>query len=112
MAAWHLAPDRLKIAARLHVALQDCVRGLDHCSYYTGADDECIIVTQPYDDCFESLKIGLRLGNKMAPEIIRATEWGFHFPDNAYLFILKFPHGYLEELEEYREKIKNGRRTL
>lgn len=76
----------------------------DHCTYYTGANDERVIVTQPYGDFFAHFQANLTLDDGVAPEIIVATEWAFYYPGRADLIILKFPDKYAEALKDFIQR--------
>jgi hypothetical protein len=109
MAAWRLTPDRRGMSGRVLTAIQayrtidgSPIAGFDHCTNYTGADDQRVTVTQPYDISCSILKSGLALNNDACPEIIDASEWAFYYPGRAKLFIIKFPNGYAEALEKFR----------
>jgi len=110
-AAWQLAPDRLRMASHLAAAIANHnteentrVEGLDHCSYYTGVNDQRVIVTQPYGNFMFELKQGLTLDNAMSPEVILATEWAFYYPGPFELIILKFPDNYAKALAAFKKR--------
>jgi len=110
-AAWQLAPDRLRMASHLAAAIANHnteenkrVEGLDHCSYYTGVNDQRVIVTQPYGNFMFELKQGLTLDNAMSPEVILATEWAFYYPGPFELIILKFPDNYARALAAFKKR--------
>ena len=115
MAGWQFVPDRLRMRAKLAKAIRlfrtkdnECVRGLDHCTYYTGANDQRIIVTQPYDASASEIVEDLTLHDGIRPEVIDATEWGFYYPDKAGLFILKFPFGFLKAMQDYEKALRRA----
>lgn len=103
VAAWGFGKDRLRLAVKLRDAIGLQVRGFDHCSFYTGHNDQRIIVTQPYGDFEQELRRSLTLGEGAAPEVVNATEWAFYYPGEAQLLILKFPPLYAKSLEKYCE---------
>jgi hypothetical protein len=107
-AAWQLAPDRLRMASRLAAAITNHkieenkrVEGLEHRSYYTGVNDQRVIVTQPYGNFTVELKQCLTLDNAMSPEVILATEWAFYYPGPNDLIVLKFPYNYAKALAAF-----------
>jgi hypothetical protein len=113
MAAWQFAPDRRRMGAKFAAAVSliqtkkdGAVRGLDHCTYYTGANDQRIIVTQPYGVTAAEVLEDLTLLDGSCPEVIDASEWGFHYPHEAKLFILKFPAGYREAMERHEKEMR------
>jgi hypothetical protein len=113
MNAWQFTPDRLRLGSRLCEAIEQfrkrdgkSVQGFDHCTFYTGADDQRIIVTQPYDASCSDFRRDLILDKGICPEIIEATEWAFYYPGRADLFIIKFPFGYAKALESFKRKIE------
>src|SRR6185369_17490798 len=80
MSAWGFGPDRLKLGYKLSEAIRvfrtegDArVRGFDHCSYYTGANDRRIIVSQPYNCFVADITQDLTLHNDIYPEVIDAS---------------------------------------
>src|ERR1700735_3858501 len=107
MAAWQFGPDRRRLACRLkenvRIRPDRNISGFDHCTFYTGANDRRIVVTQPYGNDEAALKAGLALDEKMSPEIIVATDWAFYFPGHADLIIIKFPFGYAEAFTKLKE---------
>ena len=121
MAAWGFTRDRLRLGARLRDAITlaslpagELTGGFDHCSYYTGAGDQRIIVTQPYGDFEEKLRIGLRLDDSMVPEVIAATKWAFYCPGHSQLTltILKFPWNYGAALRKFKDAaLRASKRT-
>jgi len=119
MAAWGFTRDRLRLGARLRDAITlaslpagELTGGFDHCSYYTGAGDQRIIVTQPYGDFEDELRTKLRLDDNMAPEVIVATKWAFYYPGHADLIIIRFHRNYREALRKSGESaLRISRRT-
>jgi len=121
MAAWGFTRDRLKLGWRLRQVIVsgtfpggDVAAGFDHCSYYTGANDDRVIVTQPYGDFEEKLRIGLRLDDSMVPEVIAATKWAFYSPGHSQLTltILKFPWNYGAALRKFKDAaLRASKRT-
>ena len=114
MEAWGLAHDRLRLGCKLANAVRifsrkdgGCVRGLDHCTYYTGPYDQRIIVTQPYGSTLIEIQEDLNLGNGICPEIVDATEWAFYYPGHASMFIVKFPFGFAEQMKRTRRQWDN-----
>jgi|GEM_PF-5938096 hypothetical protein len=103
--AWQFRPDRLRLGYRLQLLLNG-VPGFDHCEYFTGANDQRVIVTQPYGDYEAELTRGLTLSVDMAPEIIVATEWAFYYPAHANLIIIKFPINYDKAWADFQDAIQ------
>lgn len=110
MTAWQLGPDRMRLGARLAAAIftlrtkkNEPVCGLDHCTHYTGTNDQRIIVTQPYGVTAAELQEDLTLFDGACPEVIDASEWGFHYPHEAKLFILKFPFDFQEAMQRHEK---------
>lgn len=108
MAAWQLSSDRRRLAYRLGENLRNMpnrqISGLDHCSYYTGANGQRVIVTQPYGDFATELKHNLTLNNVMSPEVIAASEWAFYYPGDSHasLIVIRFPSDYAQALTEFK----------
>jgi len=112
---WGFGPDRLRLGSKLGDAIKmfetkrgDYVRGFDHCTYYTGENDQRIIVTQPYCCRAGDIKRDLTLNNGIRPEVIDASEWGFHYPGRAELFIVKFPFGFLKAMDNYKKMFRRA----
>jgi hypothetical protein len=110
MAAWKLQPDRLRLSERLAGVIKclpsktgGTINDIEHCSYYTGANDQRVIVTQPYAIIDNGLRRDLWSNEKMVPEIIVATEWAFYYPGHAALIILKFPSDYKKALMKFKD---------
>ena len=115
MTAWRFMPDRLKLSHRLRHVVErferkdgERVEGFDHCSYYTGENDQRIIVSQPYGFTATEIHDGLTLDKGISPEVIDATEWAFYYPGRANLFILKFPFGFKKAMEQYQKKAQRA----
>lgn len=102
MAAWKLAPDRMKLGARLEARLHRRAGGkllsLSHVSRYTGADDQRVIVSQPYGFDAVELASALDIGAELTPTVIEADEWAFYYPGRARLIVIAFPLGYAKAL--------------
>jgi len=116
MAAWQFAPDRLRLGGKLNVAIDQfrtkdgtCPRGFDHCTYYTGVNDQRIIVTQPYHMACSAILQDLTLDNGVCPEIIDATEWAFYYPGRANLHIVKFPFGFAKAMQDFTKKLAQAK---
>jgi hypothetical protein len=113
MEVWNFMPDRLRLgykmseAVRLFTTMQgECVQGFDHCTFYTGPNDQRIIVTQPYNAFAMEIQVDLTLDNGICPEVIDATEWAFYYPGEAGLFIVKFPFGFTKEMADFEKRRK------
>jgi hypothetical protein len=113
MAAWQFTSDRGGRAKHLRYSIRrfkkkdgSFIEGFDHCSFYTGANNERVIVTQPYGIDFKQLRIDLTLHKGIAPEIIDATEWAFYYPGKAYLVIVKCPNDYGRSLVSFQKLIE------
>jgi hypothetical protein len=105
MAAWGFSPDRRKLSYKLYdkvrlILTKDerTIEGLDHCTFYSGAGDERIVVTQPYDLSSPQFERDFTLDKGLRPEVVNATDWAFYYPERADLFIIKFPSGYEKAL--------------
>lgn len=114
-AAWKLGPDRLRLGAKLEQAIRrftpkgkKWVHGFDHCTCYTGENDQRVIVTQPYNVSVSEIAQDLTLDNGICPEVINATEWGFHNPGQAKLFIVKFPFGFREAMDNFEKNLRRA----
>lgn len=115
MEAWQLAPDRRRLGYKLGDAIRrfkgrddDGVRGFDHQTFYTGENDQRIIVTQPYGVSASEILHDLTLDDVVCPEVIDATEWAFYFPGQAGCFIVKFPFGFKKAMEGYEKKLQRA----
>ena len=116
MAAWQFAPDRLRLGSKLANAIRlfrtnkddNRVRGLDHCTHYTGENDQRILVTQPYGSLPLEIAQDLTLHTGIRLEVIVATEWAFHNPD-ANLFILKFPAHFQKSMQDFEKKLERAK---
>jgi hypothetical protein len=115
MSAWGLGPDRLRLGYKLRESIRlfrmendSSVRGFDHCTYYTGPNDQRIIVSQPYNCSADEIKQDLTLHNGVSPEVIDASEWGFYFPTSAGLFIVKFPFGFREAMISFEKALRRA----
>ena len=113
MATWGFAPDRLRLGSRLCSTIRSFrkkdgnpIEGFDHYTFYTAADDQRVIVTQPYGKFAAQLKRDLTLDKGIAPEIIVATQWAFYYPGHADMIVLKFPFNYAKALEKFSERQK------
>ena len=111
--AWQLAPDRRRLGCKLGEAVRqftghddDGVRGFDHCTYYTGENDQRIVVTQPYGVLASKILHDLTLDDGVCPKVIDATEWAFYFPGKAGCFIVKFPFGFEKAMGSYEKKLR------
>lgn len=117
MAAWQFAPDRLRLGRKLADTLRTFrtkdhkgVRGFDHCTFYSGLHDQRIIVTQPYGALASDVKHDLTLDEGICPNVIDATEWAFYYPAHASLFIVKFPFGFKEAMDDFQRKLERAER--
>jgi hypothetical protein len=113
MGAWQLAPDRLRLGCKLSDAIRlfrtkndTCVRGFDHCSYYTGQNDQRVIVTQPYDSTPAEIQQDLTFGAGLHPEVIDATGWGFYYPGKSNMFVVKFPRDFIKAMETFKKQMR------
>jgi hypothetical protein len=105
MTCWGFQPDLRKQAAKLHALVCNKVDGFDHSTFYWDAQSALpVIVTQPHYDPTEKLEAGLRLGNWLRAEIVRAHEWSFYHPATGYLVIVKFPVGYASAIRALRAR--------
>lgn len=115
MAAWGFSPDRLRLGCKLREAVSmfrtekdACVRGFDHCTYYTGPNDQRVIVSQPYNCFADEISQDLSLHDGICPEVIDASDWGFYFPTEADLFIVKFPFGFSKAMDQFEQKLRRA----
>ena len=113
MAAWEFTPARSRLITKFDTAIRllrtnknEPVRGIAHYTHYTGVNDQRIIVTQPYSITAAEVLEDLTLFDGSCPEVIDASEWGFHYPHEAKLFILKFPAGYGEAMERQEKELR------
>ena len=113
MAAWQFTAGRGRRGEVLRDAIKQfkkkdgsSIAGFDHCSFYTGENNERVIVTQPYGIDVRQLRKDLTLHNGIAPEIIDATEWAFYYPGKADLVIVKCPNDYGRSLVSFQKLIK------
>ena len=115
MAAWNFGPDRVRLGYKLSEALRvfttkegECVRGFDHCTFYSGPNDQRVIVTQPYNSFASEILQDLTFDNGICPEVIDATEWAFYYPGEARLFIVKFPFEFEKEMKNFEKRMKRA----
>jgi len=111
MAAWQFTPDRRRLGCKLAEAIRlfRSVRGFDHCSYYTGENDQRIIVTQPYGSSASEIIQDLTLSNGVCPEVIDATEWAFYYPEHASLFIVRFPSNFQKAMQDFEAALRRAK---
>jgi len=112
MAAWEFTPARSRLITKFDTAIgllrtkkNEFVRGIAHHTHYAGVNDQQIIVTQPYSITAAEILEDLTFLDDSCPEVIDASEWGFHYPHEAKLFILKFPAGYRKAMERHEKEL-------
>ncbi|HEV2694480.1 MAG TPA: hypothetical protein VG347_16420 [Verrucomicrobiae bacterium] len=116
MAAWQFTPERGRRGSKLAAAIrlfkteaENIVRGFDHCTHYTGENDQRIIVTQPYGVFPAEIVQDLTLSKDVCPEVIDATEWAFYYPEHARLFIVKFPSDFQKAMQKFEKELHRAK---
>lgn len=105
--AWGFDRDHRRLSYGLGMRLQSS--GLDHCTYYAGALDERVIVTQPYGEFASELRRDFTLDDGTAPEVIEASDWAFYYPGHASLVVLVFPFNYSKLRDQNAERLRRAK---
>jgi hypothetical protein len=104
MAAWRFnRPDRRRRATKRREWL--AMLAFDHRVYYHDTNDLPIIVTQPYNPQFVDTPRRLTFENGSFAEIVEASEWAFHAPGKAALFIIRFSADFNVGLDRFNNEI-------
>jgi len=103
MAAWRFGPAHHRDVATLGEFIRN--PGFDHCKFYLDEDGRRIVVSQPYNPPYPDIERSLTFDEDCRVEIILAPEWGFHYPVNADLFMVRFSPDFERALDRYKRKI-------